>query len=214
MTDLEIKKTIEEKKIIAVLTIDDALDAVPLANALKAGGVTAIELTLRTPAALEAIKRIRGEVEGMLVAAGTVLKPEQVKDVIKAGADFAVSPGINPRVLQAAKDQGLFFGPGIMTPTEIEMALEFDCTLLKFFPAGTTGGLKHLNAMAAPYKHLGVKFIPLGGITQANVKEILADKLIAAVGGSWLAKSDLIKAKKFDEITRIAKEASDLIFSK
>ncbi|MBO6102967.1 MAG: bifunctional 4-hydroxy-2-oxoglutarate aldolase/2-dehydro-3-deoxy-phosphogluconate aldolase, partial [Opitutales bacterium] len=182
-------------------------DAVPLANALRAGGVSAIELTLRTPAALEAIKRIRGEVEGMLIAAGTVLKPEQVREVVKAGADFAVSPGINPRVLQAARDEGLFFGPGIMTPSEIETALEFDCTLLKFFPAGTTGGLKHLNAMAAPYKHLGVKFIPLGGITCANVKEILSDKLIAAVGGSWLAKPDLIKAHKFDEITKIAAEA-------
>lgn len=207
MTDSEIKKTIEERKIIAVLTIDDAADAVPLANALRAGGVSAIELTLRTPAALEAIKRIRGEVEGMLIAAGTVLKPEQVREVVKAGADFAVSPGINPRVLQAARDEGLFFGPGIMTPSEIETALEFDCTLLKFFPAGTTGGLKHLNAMAAPYKHLGVKFIPLGGITCANVKEILSDKLIAAVGGSWLAKPDLIKAHKFDEITKIAAEA-------
>lgn len=211
MTDLEIRQAIEEKKIIAVLTIDDAKDAIPLANALKAGGVTAIELTLRTPAALESIKRIKAEVEDLLVAAGTVLKPEQVKQVVEAGADFAVSPGINPRVLQAAKDEGLFFGPGIMTPTEIEMALEFDCTLLKFFPAGTTGGLKHLNAMAAPYKHLGVKFIPLGGITCANVKEILSDKLIAAVGGSWLAKPELIKAQKFDEIQRIAAEAIQAI---
>ena len=203
----DIRKIIEEKKIIAVLTIDDANDAVNVANALKAGGVTAIELTLRTPAALESIRRIRGEVEGMTIAAGTVLKPEQIDDVVKAGADFAVSPGINPRVVKAAKDAGLFFGPGIMTPSEIEMALEFDCTLLKFFPAGTTGGLKHLNAMAAPYKHLGVKFIPLGGITCANVKEILADKLIAAVGGSWLAKPDVINSGNFAEIERLAREA-------
>ena len=94
-----------------------------------------------------------------------------------------------------------------MTPSEIEMALEFGCTLLKFFPAGTTGGLKHLNAMAAPYKHLGVKFIPLGGITCANVKEILSDKLIAAVGGSWLAKPDVINSGNFAEIERLAREA-------
>ncbi|MBR4597228.1 MAG: bifunctional 4-hydroxy-2-oxoglutarate aldolase/2-dehydro-3-deoxy-phosphogluconate aldolase [Opitutales bacterium] len=203
----DIRKIIEEKKIIAVLTIDDAKDAVNVANALKAGGVTAIELTLRTPAALESIRRIRGEVEGMTIAAGTVLKPEQIDGVVKAGADFAVSPGINPRVVKAAQDAGLFFGPGIMTPSEIEMALEFGCTLLKFFPAGTTGGLKHLNAMAAPYKHLGVKFIPLGGITCANVKEILSDKLIAAVGGSWLAKPDVINSGNFAEIERLAREA-------
>ena len=203
----DIRKIIEEKKIIAVLTIDDAKDAVNVANALKAGGVTAIELTLRTPAALESIRRIRGEVEGMTIAAGTVLKPEQIDGVVKAGADFAVSPGINPRVVKAAQDAGLFFGPGIMTPSEIEMALEFGCTLLKFFPAGTAGGLKHLNAMAAPYKHLGVKFIPLGGITCANVKEILSDKLIAAVGGSWLAKPDVINSGNFAEIERLAREA-------
>ena len=204
---MNIREVIEQKKIIAVLTIDDANDAIPVAKALSAGGVSAIELTLRTPAALESIRRIRAEVPEMLVAAGTVLKPEQVDEVVKAGAHFAVSPGINPRVVKAAKDAGLFFGPGIMTPSEIEQALEFDCTLLKFFPAGTTGGLKHLNAMAAPYKHLGVKFIPLGGITCANVREILSDKLIAAVGCSWLAKPDVIKAKQFDNITALAREA-------
>lgn len=208
---MDIKKILEEKKIIAVLTIEDANDAIPVAKALSAGGISAIELTLRTPAALEGIKRIRAEVPEVTVAAGTVLKPQQVDDVIKAGAHFAVSPGINPRVVKAAKEAGLFFGPGIMTPSDIEQALEFDCTLLKFFPAGTAGGLKHLNAMAAPYKHLGVKFIPLGGITCANVREILSDKLIAAVGGSWLAKPELIKAKQFDKITELAKEAMQAI---
>ncbi len=207
----DMKEIIAQKKIIAVLTIDDAKDAVPLANALAAGGISAIELTLRTPAALEAIRRIKGEVPEVLVAAGTVLRPDQVGEVVKAGADFAVAPGMNPRVVKAAHDAGLFFGPGIMTPSEIEAALEFGCTLLKFFPAGTTGGLKHLNAMAAPYKHLGVKFIPLGGITQANVREILADPLIAAVGGSWLAKPELVKAGRFDEITRIAREAAGAV---
>ncbi len=207
----DMKEIIAQKKIIAVLTIDDAKDAVPLANALAAGGISAIELTLRTPAALEAIRRIKGEVPEVLVAAGTVLRPDQVGEVVKAGADFAVAPGMNPRVVKAAHDAGLFFGPGIMTPSEIEAALEFGCTLLKFFPAGTTGGLKHLNAMAAPYKHLGVKFIPLGGITQANVREILADPLIAAVGGSWLAKPELVRAGRFDEITRIAREAAGAV---
>lgn len=202
MTDL-----ISRKKIIAVLTIEDANDAVPVANALKAGGVTAIELTLRTPAALEAIKLIRAEVEGVTVAAGTVLRPEQIDDVVKAGADFAVSPGTNPRVIKAAKDAGLFFAPGIMTPSDIECALELGCKLLKFFPAGTSGGMKHLKAMSAPYNHLGLKYIPLGGITCSNVKETLSEKIIAAVGGSWLASPDLIKAKNFDKIQALASEA-------
>ncbi len=201
------QKLIEEKKIIAVLTIEDVKNAVPVAQALKAGGVTAIELTLRTPVALEAIKRIRSEVEGVTIGAGTVLCPKQVDEVIAAGAHFAVSPGINPRVVKAAKEAGIFFAPGIMTPSDIECALEFDCKLLKFFPAGTTGGMKHLKAMSAPYNHLGLKYIPLGGITCANVKETLSEKIIAAVGGSWLATPELIKAGEFAKIQALAAEA-------
>lgn len=207
MENFNMRDLIEKKKIIAVLTIEDANIAVPVAKALLEGGVSAIELTLRTDAALESIKRIRAELPDITIGAGTVLNPGQVDQVIKAGAHFAVSPGINPRVVKAAKEAGIFFAPGIMTPSDIEAALEFGCTLLKFFPAGTAGGMKHLKAMSAPYNHLGLKYIPLGGITAANVRETLSEKIIAAVGGSWLATPELIKARDYAKIKTLAAEA-------
>lgn len=209
----EIIDSVKSKKLIAVITINDAKNAVPLAKALYNGGISAIELTLRTDAALESIKRIRAEVPEMVVAAGTVLTPKQIDEVVKAGAHWAVAPGTNPRVLQAAKDAGLFFAPGIMTPSDIEAALEFDCRLLKFFPAGTTGGMKHLKAMSAPYNHLGLSYIPLGGVNTTNLADFVSDPLIAAVGGSWLAKPDQIKNGEFDKIQAQAEEATKIIAS-
>ncbi len=209
----EIIDSVKSKKLIAVITINDAKNAVPLAKALYNGGISAIELTLRTDAALESIKRIRAEVPEMVVAAGTVLTPKQIDEVVKAGAHWAVAPGTNPRVLQAAKDAGLFFAPGIMTPSDIEAALEFGCRLLKFFPAGTTGGMKHLKAMSAPYNHLGLSYIPLGGVNTTNLADFVSDPLIAAVGGSWLAKPDQIKNGEFDKIQAQAEEAAKIIAS-
>lgn len=209
----EIIDSVKSKKLIAVITINDAKNAVPLAKALYNGGISAIELTLRTDAALESIKRIRAEVPEMVVAAGTVLTPKQIDEVVKAGAHWAVAPGTNPRVLQAAHDAGLFFAPGIMTPSDIEAALEFGCRLLKFFPAGTTGGMKHLKAMSAPYNHLGLSYIPLGGVNTTNLADFVSDPLIAAVGGSWLAKPDQIKNGEFDKIQAQAEEAAKIIAS-
>ncbi len=209
----EIIDSVKSKKLIAVITINDTKNAVPLAKALYNGGISAIELTLRTDAALESIKRIRAEVPEMVVAAGTVLTPKQIDEVVKAGAHWAVAPGTNPRVLQAAKDAGLFFAPGIMTPSDIEAALEFGCRLLKFFPAGTTGGMKHLKAMSAPYNHLGLSYIPLGGVNTTNLADFVSDPLIAAVGGSWLAKPDQIKNGEFDKIQAQAEEAAKIIAS-
>ncbi len=137
--------------VIAVLVIDDADDAVPLARALITGGVDCIELTLRTPIAIDAMKRIRVEVPEMFVGAGTVLTPEQVNEVKAAGAAFGVAPGMNPRVVAEARRIGLPFAPGICTPTDIELALEQDCRLLKFFPSEPSGGLAYLRSIAAPY---------------------------------------------------------------
>jgi 2-dehydro-3-deoxyphosphogluconate aldolase/(4S)-4-hydroxy-2-oxoglutarate aldolase len=133
--------------VIAVLIVDQAQDAIPLAQALLAGGIDAMELTLRTPAALDALRRIKAEVPKMLVGAGTVLTPEQVSEVAAAGADFAVSPGMNPRVVLAARELGLPFAPGIATPSDIEQAIECGCKLLKFFPAEPLGGLSYLKAI-------------------------------------------------------------------
>ena len=188
-------------------------DGVPLAKALIQGGVDVMELTLRTDAALGALKEIRAHVPEMLAGVGTVLTPAQVAAVKAAGAEFAVSPGINPRVVNAAVESGIPFGPGVATPTDIENALECGCTLLKFFPAEPSGGLAFLKAMAAPYLHLGVQFIPLGGVNEKNMATYLADPLIAAIGGSWLAPRELIREGRWAEITQLAKSAVEIIKS-
>ncbi|MEM9015381.1 MAG: bifunctional 4-hydroxy-2-oxoglutarate aldolase/2-dehydro-3-deoxy-phosphogluconate aldolase [Verrucomicrobiota bacterium] len=206
-TGLELAKT----RILAVLVIDDPEAAVPLAEALLAGGVGAMELTLRTPAAVEAIGRIASALPEMRVGAGTVLTSEQITSVKEAGAAFAVSPGINPEILDAAERADLPFGPGIMTPTDIDLATRKGARLLKFFPATSAGGLDHLHNIAAPFSHLGVKFIPLGGIRLENMNEWLNDPLIAAVGGSWLAPRSAIQERDWKRIERNAREASQIL---
>jgi 2-dehydro-3-deoxyphosphogluconate aldolase/(4S)-4-hydroxy-2-oxoglutarate aldolase len=208
-----ISKRIESTGIVAVLVIDREEDGPELAKALLEGGVDIMELTLRTPAAIGALRRIRAEVPDMLAGAGTVLTPAQVEEVKNAGAEFAVSPGVNPRVMQAAKEAGLPFAPGISTPSDIEQALEFDCRLLKFFPAEASGGLARLKAMSAPYQHLGVRFVPLGGVNEKNMSTYLADPLIAALGGSWLAPREAIMEKRWSDITGLARQATTLIGS-
>ncbi len=197
--------------VVAVLTVEDASDAVPIARALLAGGVAAIELTFRTPAAVEAIQRIRAEVPDILIGAGTVLNARDVGLALGAGAFFGVAPGCNPDTIRAARDQGLPFAPGIMTPSDVERALENDCRILKFFPAQTSGGLPHLTAMAAPYNHLGVRFIPLGGITEKLLPDYLRSPLVACVGGSWLASSNAIKAKDWAGVQKNAAGAVAII---
>ncbi|TXI83833.1 MAG: bifunctional 4-hydroxy-2-oxoglutarate aldolase/2-dehydro-3-deoxy-phosphogluconate aldolase [Cupriavidus sp.] len=209
--DPSLAAKIEKCGIIAVLIIDRVDDAVPLARALLAGGVNVMELTLRTPAAIDALKAITAEVPEMVAGVGTVLTPEQAKLAKESGAAFAVAPGFNPRVLAAAREQGISFAPGVLTPTDIELAVEGGCKLLKLFPAEPSGGLKYLKAVAAPYAHLGLKYIPLGGLNSANMGSYIADPLVAALGGSWLAPKDVIKAGKWDEITRLAKESTEII---
>lgn len=211
--DPSLAAKIEKCGIIAVLIIDRVDDAVPLARALLAGGVNVMELTLRTPAAIDALKAITAEVPEMVAGVGTVLTPEQAKLAKESGAAFAVAPGFNPRVLAAAREQGISFAPGVLSPTDIELAVEGGCKLLKLFPAEPSGGLKYLKAVAAPYAHLGLKYIPLGGLNSANMGSYIADPLVAALGGSWLAPKDLIKAGKWDEITRLAKESTGIIAS-
>jgi len=197
--------------VLAVLVIDEVRDAVPLARALLDGGVGAMELTLRTPAAFGALREIRDGVPEMIAGVGTVLDPGQVALAKECGAAFGVAPGCHPRVLAAARDANFSFAPGVATPTDIEVAVEHGCRLLKLFPAGQLGGLAYLRAMAAPYAHLGLRYIPLGGLTAANAGAYLADPLIAAIGGSWIARRDLIRAKDWAAITANAREVSDLI---
>jgi len=193
--------------VVAVLMIDRVDDAVPVAEALLRGGVDAMELTLRTDAALPALELITGSVPEMLAGIGTIIKKEQVNQAKDSGAAFGVSPGTNIDIIKAAQDAGLPFAPGIMTPSDIERALPFGCEILKFFPAGSSGGIKHLKNIAAPYAHLGLKYVPLGGINQGNMKDYLKEDIIAAVGGSWIASRDLIDSGQWDQITSNASSA-------
>ncbi len=206
-------KKLQESKLIAVLVIDDENDAVPVANALLAGGVNIMELTLRTPAAIGALKNICREVPEMTAGIGTILTTNQVDEVVAAGAHFGVSPAVNIEVLRYAKNAGLPFGPGIMTPTDIDQAIGEGCHLLKFFPAESSGGLAHLKNIAAPYQHLGLGFIPLGGVNTGNLKQYIDSELITAVGGSWLAPRNLINDKNWGRIEKNARDAVELILS-
>ncbi len=196
--------------VVAVLIVDDANDAVPLARALLSGGVDVMELTLRTPAALDALRAIRRDVPEMVAGIGTILNVDQLQAAREAGAAFGVSPGCNPRLLAAAREAGFSFAPGIATPTDIEIAIEHGCRLLKFFPAEQLGGLPYLRAMAAPYAHLGLRYIPLGGLTAANAGSYLSDPLIAAIGGSWIAPREAIKARDWKTIETNARAARDI----
>ena len=195
------------KGVVAVLMIDRVDDAVPVAEALLRGGVDAMELTLRTEAALPALELITESVPEMFAGIGTILKPDQVIQARDSGAAFGVSPGTNVEVIEAAHAAGLPFAPGIMTPSDIERALPFGCEILKFFPAGSSGGIKHLKNIAAPYAHLGLKYVPLGGVNEDNMTDYLKEDIIAAVGGSWIAHRDLIASGQWDQITSNASSA-------
>jgi 2-dehydro-3-deoxyphosphogluconate aldolase/(4S)-4-hydroxy-2-oxoglutarate aldolase len=207
----EIIQKIDKAGVIAVLVIDELKHAVPVAKALLNGGITAIELTLRTDVAWDAAKAIRDEVPEMILGFGTVLTVGQAKAAAKLGADFAVAPGCNPRVIAAAREYGLSFAPGIVTPSDIEIALEQGCRIMKYFPAETSGGITHLTNMVAPYQYLRLKFIPLGGLSLSNVANYLKSPLITAIGGSWLAKQDLIKGEQWETITQNGLEISRII---
>ena len=144
----------------------------------------------------------------MLAGIGTILTPQQVQEVVAAGASFGVSPGTNRKVIQEAQQAGLPFAPGVATPSDVEVALELGCRELKFFPAEPSGGLPYLKSMAAPYFHLGVKFIPLGGVNANNLDTYLGDPCIVAVGGSWLAPPSRIAAKDYAGIREQAQTAA------
>ncbi len=207
----ELKEQIRQCGVIAVLVIDRVEDGVPLAHALLDGGVNVMELTLRTPAAVGALKAIKAQVPEMTAGIGTILTPDQVREVSEAGAAFGVAPGLNPRVVKTANECGLAFSPGVATPSEIEMAVEMDCKVLKFFPAEPMGGLKYLDAVAAPYAHLGLQFMPLGGVNAQNLESYLGSKHVLAIGGSWIAKRDAIADHDWASITRNAREAVDIV---
>jgi 2-dehydro-3-deoxyphosphogluconate aldolase/(4S)-4-hydroxy-2-oxoglutarate aldolase len=195
------------QRLICVAVIDQAEDAVPLAEALLAGGLNSIEVTFRTAGAADAIARIRKGVPQMCVGAGTLLAADQVKQAVDAGAQFGVSPGLSKSVSNAAHENKLPLYPGVVTPTEVMRALEFGWQHLKFFPADTFGGVNALKALSGPFGHTGVKFIPTGGITAATLPDYLALPQVAAVGGSWMAERKLVAEKAWAKITALTAEA-------
>lgn len=205
----EVLKKIGETGIIPVVVLNDSKNAVPLAQALINGGLPCAEVTFRTDAAQQTISEMTKKFPQMFVGAGTVLTIEQVERAVDAGAKFIVSPGFNPKVVEYCLKKNYPITPGIMTPTEIEAALEFGLDVVKFFPAENAGGLKMIKAMAAPYTMM--KFMPTGGINAANVRDYLKCDKILACGGSWMTKSDLIDCGNFSEIERLAKDAAQIV---
>lgn len=191
--------------IVPVIALEDAKDAKPLAKALIDGGLPCAEVTFRTAAAQESIKIMTTEYPEMLVGAGTVLTTEQVDRAVAAGAKFIVSPGLNPEVVKYCVDKNIPVCPGCSNPSDIEQAIALGLDVVKFFPAEAAGGLAMIKAMSAPY--VNMKFMPTGGINASNLNEYLDFKKIIACGGSWMVKSDLIKAGQFDKITELTKEA-------
>jgi 2-dehydro-3-deoxyphosphogluconate aldolase/(4S)-4-hydroxy-2-oxoglutarate aldolase len=194
--------------VIPVLTIEDAATAVPLACALRDGGLPVIEVTLRTPVAFEALRRIAGEVEGVVAGAGTVLEAAQISGAMACGAAFLVSPGSAPRLLDAAADARVPVLPGAATASEAMHLLERGFDHVKFFPAGPAGGIDYLKALAAPLPD--VRFCPTGGVTADNAAAYLALANVACVGGSWVAPAARIAAGDFAAVTALAREAAAL----
>jgi 2-dehydro-3-deoxyphosphogluconate aldolase / (4S)-4-hydroxy-2-oxoglutarate aldolase len=195
--------------IVPVIAIENAEDSEPLANALIEGGLPCAEVTFRTGAAKESIKKIAKAFPNMILGAGTVLTIEQVKAAVDNGAKFIVSPGLNSKVVEYCIANKIPITPGVATPSEIEQAIEYGLDVVKFFPAEANGGLAFLKAISAPYKN--VKFIPTGGIDEKNLLSYLKFSRILACGGSWMVKSDLISGKQFGEIKRLTSEAVNLM---
>ncbi len=190
-----------------VMVIQNLDDAVPLAKALVAGGIKVLEITLRTPIALEAIRLISQEVEDAIVGAGTITTPELLKAAEDAGAVFAISPGLTPTLLAAAKTGNIALIPGISTLSELMLGMEYGLDHFKFFPAEAAGGIPMLKSIAGPIPQ--VTFCPTGGISPENYNAYLKLSNVACVGGSWLAPADAVKSKNWAKITELAKEAID-----
>ena len=196
-------------KIVPVIALDDAADAVPLGAALRESGIPVAEITFRSPAAAEAIRRLRDADPDILIAAGTVLNAAQAKAAQQAGADFIVSPGFNPNTVKACQDMGIPITPGINNPTAIEAALEHGIDTVKYFPAEASGGIPMLKALLAPYAML--KIMPTGGINAKNIRDYLAIKNVIACGGSWMVEKSLLAAQNWAGIRRLGKEAVALV---
>lgn len=205
----EILRQVENIGIAPVVVLKNVIDCEPLANALLEGGLPCAEITFRTDVAEECIKIIAKKYPQILLGAGTVLTVDQADRAIGAGAKMIVTPGFNPKVVEHCLKHNYPICPGVMTPTEVDMAESFGLEYVKFFPAVQAGGVAMINAIGAPYPN--VMFMPTGGINASNVGEYLQCGRVFACGGSWMVKSDLIESGNFDKITELTKEAVNII---
>lgn len=208
MTSTELYERLGQYRLVPVIVLDSARDAEPLAAALVEGGLPVAEVTFRTEAAAESIRTMaaRGD---MLVGAGTVLSVEQADRAIEAGAQFLISPGLNPEVVRHAQSRGVPICPGACTPTEIEQAMSLGLDVVKFFPAEQFGGVATLKAIAAPYRQ--IRFIPTGGIGPDNVKQYLAFHRVIACGGSWMVKPELFAGGDFRKVVEAVRQSVALV---
>jgi 2-dehydro-3-deoxyphosphogluconate aldolase/(4S)-4-hydroxy-2-oxoglutarate aldolase len=203
-----IKEIMNVSPLMPVMVINNADHAVPLAKALVKGGLKVLEITLRTDAALESIRRIKAEVPDAIVGAGTIINEETLSAAIDAGAEFIVSPGTTDSLADAALKTGVPFLPGVSTPGEALRLYEKGITEMKFFPAEAAGGVPMLKSIGAPIPQ--ITFCPTGGVNQKNVNEYYSLKNVAVVGGSWMCAANLVDAENWDEITRLSAEAIEL----
>ncbi|HET7839256.1 MAG TPA: bifunctional 4-hydroxy-2-oxoglutarate aldolase/2-dehydro-3-deoxy-phosphogluconate aldolase [Rectinemataceae bacterium] len=204
----EIFAALRARGIVPVIKLEKAETALPLAAALIEGGLPVAEITFRTAAAAEAISLIRRNHPSILLGAGTLTTPEQVEAAIEAGASYAVSPGFNPRIVELCQKRGLPIIPGVNNPSQVEQGLERGLDLLKFFPAEASGGVKMLKALHGPYAE--VSFVPTGGVELSNLESYLGLPYVAAIGGTWMVKEDLIAGGRFKEIAELCRAAVDL----
>ncbi|MFW5451415.1 MAG: bifunctional 4-hydroxy-2-oxoglutarate aldolase/2-dehydro-3-deoxy-phosphogluconate aldolase [Methylophagaceae bacterium] len=203
-----IKEIMNSSPIVPVMVINKVEHAVPLAKALVKGGITVLEITLRTEAALESITRIKAEVPDAIVGAGTIINIETLNKAIAAGAEFIVSPGTTDKMIDAALATGVPLLPGVANPSEAMRLLEKGITEMKFFPAEAAGGIPMLKSIGAPIPQ--ITFCPTGGVNQKNVKDYYSLSNVACVGGSWMCAANLVDDENWDEITRLSVEAIEL----
>lgn len=211
MRQQELLEKLKSYGVVPVIAIESLEAALPLADALAEGGLPVAEITFRTQAGGEVIARIARERPNLILGAGTVLSLENLHAAKQAGARFGVAPGTNPQIVAEAVKLGLPFIPGVVTPSEVERALALGATIQKFFPAEASGGLAMIRALAAPYGHTGVKFMPTGGVSLANLAEYLKNETVACVGGTWIASRELIAGQQWDQIRDNCRKAMEVV---
>lgn len=208
---MDMIKTLGSAGIIPVIVIDDIEKAVPLARALVKGGLPVLEVTFRTACAAEAIAKIKAEVPGAVLIAGTVLKMEQLVAAKAAGAEACVAPGFDPEIVSAANRLGIPFCPGVATASELSQALALGCQMVKFFPAESAGGVKYIKDLLGAFRWTGVKIMPTGGVKLSNVGDYLAVPEIICCGGTWIAPKDAVAAGDWAAIEKLASDAAALV---